>query len=164
MKFIPEAGSKRSGRAGGAAFIRGRENGSNDRVQASLAREHQIFVERGLESSRVGNAKNGIGRLDVVGDAEARFCLTSSRQPVIQIAANSQVERPISLRDRVLYVERELFHVRVAVKCEQATSLRQVEGKQDGALRNGGIRAAEGGKKRRVNDSKGVVLRKERLF
>ena len=41
-----------------------------DRVAAPDAGKHQVFIERSFQSARVGNAKNRVGRLDVVSDAE----------------------------------------------------------------------------------------------
>ena len=39
-----------------------------------------------------------------------------SGQAVVKVAANSEVEIPISLGDRILNVQRQFFHVGVAVE------------------------------------------------
>ena len=45
------------------------------RVVASQARKHQVLVERRFQCAGIGNAQHGVGRLDVVGDAQARLRL-----------------------------------------------------------------------------------------
>ena len=52
-------------------------------------------------------------------------------QTIVQVAADAEVERPVSPRDRILDVESEFFHVCVSVKCEQPSSARQVKWQQD---------------------------------
>ena len=44
-------------------------------VQAPDAGKHQIFVKWSFQSSRIGNAKNGVGLLDVVCNAQAAALL-----------------------------------------------------------------------------------------
>ena len=61
-------------------------------------------LERRLHRSRVGDTQDRVGRLDVVGKAKSRFNLTLSRETVVQIAAKTQIERPVPLRDGVLNV------------------------------------------------------------
>src|SRR5208282_5541233 len=63
--------------------------------------------------SRIGNTKDRVGLLDVVGDAEPRLRLTGNGDAVIQIATDSKIEVPVALRDGVLDVESELLHIRV---------------------------------------------------
>ena len=70
MKFVAKAG--RDG-------VRRTCVHPQERVQNVIgtpdAGEHQIFVKGRFESSRVGDAKHGVGPLNVVGDAQARLCL-----------------------------------------------------------------------------------------
>ena len=70
MKFVAKAGRDRICRASRACKQR-----VQDVVGAADAGEHQIFVKGRLESSRVGDAKNGVGPLNIVGDAQARLRL-----------------------------------------------------------------------------------------
>ena len=46
--------------------------------RSTRAADDQIFVERCLERSRVGEAKYGVGRLDVIGNTEPRLGLRGS--------------------------------------------------------------------------------------
>ena len=83
--------------------------------------------------SRVGNAKNGIGALDVVGDAEARLGFPVRGQSVVEIAAQSQVEAQFPLVIESCSVKSKFLHVGVAVEGVQAASagLGQIVGKQE---------------------------------
>src|SRR5271170_1084025 len=45
------------------------------RVRTALARQHQVFVERTLQRSRIGDAQHGVRALDAVGRAQSRLCL-----------------------------------------------------------------------------------------
>ena len=89
---------------------------SQDQGVASRAGQHQVFVERSFQHPRVGNAKHRVGLLHVVGDAQAGLGFAMGCQPVVEIAAQAEVERPASLGDRVLHIESKLFDVGVSVE------------------------------------------------
>ena len=72
VEFVALPGTNRSG---------GAEHGGDDRI-GSRAGQHQIFIEGAFQHAGVGSSKDGIARTDVVGDAEARFDLSSrERRP-----------------------------------------------------------------------------------
>jgi hypothetical protein len=52
--------------------------------------------------------------------------LPSSRQSVIEIAANAQVKQPVASRDLILRIQRKLFHVGMTAVVEQTAATRQV--------------------------------------
>ena len=56
-------------------------------------------------------------------------------QAVVQVATQAKVQRPRALGDRVLQIQRKLFHVRVPAKRKQPTSARQIDRQQRGARR-----------------------------
>ncbi len=57
-------------------------SGDKDGIRAAVAGEDQVLVEGRLEGARVGDAQHGGGRLDVVGDAEARLRLVGAVRPL----------------------------------------------------------------------------------
>src|SRR5712671_4189656 len=128
MKIVALAGRNRA---------RSSENAGEDALWIPVTRNNQVFIEGSFKDTGVGNPKNRICALDVVGDARARFRLAAAGDAAINVAANTDVEGPVALRDRVLNVEGHLFDVRVAMKMERTSSLRQVER----ARRVGRIRA-----------------------
>src|SRR5208337_919906 len=89
---------------------------------APFAGQDKIFIERTLQRSRIGNAQHRVGPLNVVSGSETRLGLTRNDQAVVQIAANSQVERPVSLGDRILQVKGQLFYIRMTAKWIQGTA------------------------------------------
>src|SRR3981081_1380633 len=111
VKFIAPAGAERSDR-----ICRTDQKRVQHRIGASGAGKDQIFVERCFQQARIGNAKDGVRLLYVVGDSEARLSFFMRRQAVVQIAAQAQIHGPISLRDCVLYVDREQLNIRVPVE------------------------------------------------
>ena len=90
VKFIAPARTQRSAEGVGAA-----EQRVENRVAASDAREHQVLIEGGFQNTRVGGAKNCVGLLDVVCDAEARLGFGWGGQTVVKVASNSKIERPL---------------------------------------------------------------------
>ena len=60
------------------------------RASASDAGEHQVFVERRFQCSRVGDTQNRVGLLNVVGDAQARLGLAGGGESVVDVTANSR--------------------------------------------------------------------------
>src|SRR5207244_1661938 len=92
-----------------------------DRVTRSQACQNQVLIERGLQNTRIGNPKNRICLLDVVGKAHARLRLTIMDDSAIQVLSKSHIEGPIAHVDCVLQVEPELLNVRMAAEWEQST-------------------------------------------
>src|SRR5277367_5950568 len=86
------------------------------RVAAPYVGKHQVFVKRTLHRSCVRNAENGVGALDVVRHAETRFSFSVRRKSVVEIAAQSEIQRPVSFGDRILDVKTKFLDVGVAVK------------------------------------------------
>ena len=72
------------------------------RVVASLAREHQVLVERSFHRAGVGNPQHGVGRLDVICDAQARLGLRGRDNAIVVVEAQAQIEGPVVLGDGVL--------------------------------------------------------------
>ncbi len=99
VEFIAEAGRQRS------KCVRCTEK---ERIQnrrtASHTGKYQVFVERTLQSARIGYAKNRAGRLDVVGDADPWFGLAGGSQAVVRVAAKTKIEGPALPRDGILGV------------------------------------------------------------
>jgi hypothetical protein len=96
---------------------RGRgESAIHNGVVATVAGQHEIFVERRLHDSRIGEAQYGICGFYVVRDAQPRLRLAVVRYTVVDITSNTQIEGPIVLRNRVLGVQSQFLHVRVAVE------------------------------------------------
>ena len=92
----------------------------DDRVTRSQACQNQVLIERGLQNTRIGNPKNRICLLDVVGKAHARLRLTIMDDSAIQVLSKSHIEGPIAHVDCVLQVEPELLNVRMAAEWEQS--------------------------------------------
>src|SRR5215471_18008688 len=102
VEFVSPAGDERIGDAR-IALQRGHQ-GIDYRIAAAGAGQDQVFVERRFKRPSVGNTKDGMAWLDVVGDAQARLGLRRVADPVVNVAANSQVERPVFPADCVLDV------------------------------------------------------------
>ena len=51
-------------------------------IEASEAGKNQILIERRFQRPRIGNAKDGVALLDVVGDAKPRFGLLGVESPL----------------------------------------------------------------------------------
>ena len=111
VEFIAPAGTERRRRVVSAA-----EQRVQHRRSAADAGEHQIFVKGGLECAGVGNPQNGVGGLDVVGRAEARLRFPVRGEAVVEVAAQTEIERPASFGDRVLKVDAELFDIGMTAK------------------------------------------------
>ena len=109
VELVAEAGLEGGGDAGGAEEQRG-----EDGVAAALAGEHEVLVEGGLEGAGVGDAQDGAGLLDGVGDADAGLGLAGDGEAVVEVAADAEVEEPVAGLDLVLDVEGELLDVGVA--------------------------------------------------
>ena len=114
VELVAEAGLEGGGDAGGAEEQR-REDG----VSAALAGEDEVFVEGCFERARVGDAEDGVGLLDGVGDSEAGFGLARDGEAVVEIAADADVDEPVAGFDLVLGVEGEFLDVGVAEEVEQ---------------------------------------------
>ena len=97
VKLVAESGLQRSRYA-----RRAQQQRSKHIIRASLTRQHEVFVERRFQRSRIRKAKNSVGLRDGVGDADARLRLTRNRQTVVKIAADTDVEEPVLERDLVL--------------------------------------------------------------
>src|SRR5437899_8103155 len=134
VELIAPSGAQRSGVGRGTG-----EQRIQDRRVAAFICEHQILIEGSLQYSRVGDAKHGIARLDVVGDPEARLGFPMGYKAIVEITAQANVESPVAFRDGVLGVKSQLFHVGVTVKCEKRAALRQIEGRKDSARIGGGL-------------------------
>ena len=106
------------------------------RVEAAAAGQHQVLVERRLQRSRIRRPQHRVGLLDAVRTAQPRFRLARVRQSVVHVAANPHVEQPVTGRDLVLKVERQLLHVRVAQKVVVVPAARQIVGIQRRARRS----------------------------
>src|SRR5665213_2007877 len=89
----------------------GGDQSADNRVYWPKTRKHQVFVEWSFQCARVGHSKDGVARLDSVGNTDSRFGLAGNRQPIVKVAAHAQVEEPRSLGDLVLKVERKFLHV-----------------------------------------------------
>ena len=112
-----EAGVELIAKAGTAARWRRRASSraaGRARRWAALTGKDEILVERSFQRARIGDAEDGIGALDVVSDTESRLGLASNGQAVVEIAANAEIEEPVSGLDLVLQIERELLDVGVA--------------------------------------------------
>src|SRR6266702_5067857 len=86
------------------------------RVGTSGARKHQVLVEWGFQHSRIRSAKNRVGLLDVVGDADTRLGFAMRSEAVVNIATQSQIYGPVPPGNRILQEQREQFNVGVAAE------------------------------------------------
>ena len=114
VEFIAVAGAQRRGGHAGAARYERLER-VDHRVVASLARQHQVLVERSLHGAGIGNAQDRVGRLDIVGDAQARLGLRGAGDAVVFVEAQPEIEGPVVDGDGVLDVESEFLDVGMAV-------------------------------------------------
>src|SRR5271166_4833282 len=76
--------------------------------------ESTRFSLNGVQRACIRGAKDHVDGLDIVGKSYPGLGLSSGREPVIEVAADSQIERPVALGDRVLNVQRKLLYVGVA--------------------------------------------------
>src|ERR1700722_18899442 len=106
-------------------------------IAASLAGEHKVLVEWCFQCARIGDAEHSIRRLDAVGDTQARLSLTGYSQTVIEIAANSNIEKPVPGLDLILEIESHLLNVGMAKVVEITSSASEVIGQQDRIERTG---------------------------
>src|ERR1700732_695187 len=111
MKFIAKAGLDRI-----CSACRASEERVQDIIRAPDAGEHQIFVKGRFESSRVGDAKNGVGPLNIVGESQTRLRLAASAQTIVLVATDAQIERPVFPGDGVLDVDRQFLYICVQRK------------------------------------------------
>ena len=93
-----------------------RHEGVDNGVVAAFAGQNQVFVKGCLKYPRVGNSQHRIRRLDVIRYPQPRFRLLCGHQSVVEIAANTEVERQVALRNRVLQIQRQFLHVGVAAE------------------------------------------------
>ncbi len=91
MELVAEAGLEGGGDSGGAE-----EQRRKDGVAAALAGEDEVLVEGGFEGARVGDAQDGVGSVDGVGDADAGFGLAGDGEAVVEIAADAEVDEPVA--------------------------------------------------------------------
>ena len=136
-----------------------REDGIQHWIQAALAAEHQVLVERRLLRTRVGEAQYRRSFFKVVADAHPRLRLSLDAQSVVEISANPQVEQPRPSRNLVFTVEPELLHIGPPVVAVVIASARQVIGPQHGVV----SRAARH-VQIRIDDADLEVLAKKRLL
>src|ERR1700716_1056409 len=113
VKFIAPAGAERSDR-----ICRTDQKRVQHRISASGAGKDQVLIEGGFQQTRIGNAKDCVRLLHIVGDSEARLGFFVRREAVVQVAAQTQIHGPISLGDCVLHVEGEKLNVSVPVERE----------------------------------------------
>ena len=112
MELIAEAGLQCSRNPRSASKQR-RKN----IVSASRTGEHQIFIERSLKRTRIRDTQDGIGLLNVVRSAYARFRPTRDGQTVVEISADTEVEDPVSCLDLVQNIQSEFLDVGVTKEC-----------------------------------------------
>ena len=86
MEFVAPARPERRG----VARPNGGHDGVDHRIVAALAGEHQVLVERRLQSAGVGSAHHGVRPLDVVSHAEPRLKLFFLGEAVVEIGAQTQ--------------------------------------------------------------------------
>ena len=87
VEFISKAGTQ--------WIVRGRRTDQKriqDSIAASDTGKYQIFVERRFQCASIGNAKNGIGFLDIVSDPNARLSLPCRGDSIVKIATQPQVQ------------------------------------------------------------------------
>src|SRR5271170_8111024 len=82
MKLVAKA-RLHCARHPGRAIEQRREHG----IGATLAGKHKILVERRFQSARIRDARYSVGSLDVVGQTQARLCLSGAGQAVVQVTA-----------------------------------------------------------------------------
>src|ERR1019366_4082342 len=78
-------------------------------------------IKRSLQGARIGNSKNRVRLPDIVGNAQARLRLRGGGEPVVKVAPDTQIERPVALRNGVLNIHRQLFHVGMSKEGIQGT-------------------------------------------
>ena len=127
MELVAETRLQSSGNARSA-----RQQWIKDVVQTPLAGEHEIFVKRSLERSSIRYPQNGVGWLDVVRDANARFGLARVGQTVVKIPADAEIKDPIAGLDLVFNIEGQLLDIGMAKIGIKRTAAGKVIGKQVG--------------------------------
>jgi len=58
-----------------------------DSIAAAQTGQNQVFIEWGLHYASVRRAQDGVGPLDVVGDAEARLSFPVDSEPIVEVAS-----------------------------------------------------------------------------
>ena len=69
--------------------------------------------------------------LDAVRDPKPRLSLPCSGETIVEIAAQAQVQRPVSFCDVVAHVQSKFFHVGVAIEVVRRSTAGQVVWSQD---------------------------------
>ena len=90
------------------------EKRSKHSIRTSGARQHEILVERRLQSASIGNAQHRAGTLEAVSDAHTRFRLARYREAVIQITADTEIEEPVPGLDLVLDIHGQFLDIGAA--------------------------------------------------
>ena len=112
VKFIATAGTER----GRDWRLKQPSSGFRTGLLHPMLERTRFSLKGVSRDARVGDTKNRVASLDVVGNSETRLRLLRCGKTVIKVASNAEVKRPVSFRNRVLNVERELLHIRVPVK------------------------------------------------
>ncbi len=103
-------------------------------VGAPGAGEDEVLIERRFEGTRVGNPKHSFGWLHVIGNADSRLGLVCTREAVVNILAQSEIEVPVTSLDLVFGVECKFLHIRMAKVAVIASTACEVMGRQDGEV------------------------------
>jgi hypothetical protein len=106
------------------------ENAREDAGRIPETSDDQVFVEGSFQNPGVGNPQHGVRRLNVVGYTQSKFDLAVLTDTAVDIAAHTEVERPIARSDCVLQIERHFLDVGVAMKPKEITSTGQVKWEQ----------------------------------
>src|SRR6185437_16871966 len=80
-------------------------------IRASDAGDDQVLVERSFQFARVGSPQDSVGAFYIVRKPDSRLGFIMSGKPVVEVAAQSEVDRPISFAYGVLRVQRELLYI-----------------------------------------------------
>ena len=73
----------------GRAVAKRLEDALNNGVVAAVDGKNQVLVEGGLLHAGIGDAKDGVGALDVVGEANAGLDHALHGEPVVEVAADA---------------------------------------------------------------------------
>src|SRR5580698_1381747 len=83
-------------------------------IRTSGTRQHEILVERRLQSAGIGNAQHGVRTFEAVSDTHTRFRLARYREAVVQITADTDVEEPVTSLDLILDIHGQFLDIGVA--------------------------------------------------
>src|SRR5436305_13400746 len=133
MELVPPAGTKGSRSEAGTNQKR-----VQHRIGTARAGKYQVLVERGFQYARIRGTEDSIGLLNVVRDTQPWFGFVVRSQAVVEIAAQTQIKRPIAFGNRVLDEHGQQLDIGVAAERKQrSTGARQVKRCQRCARRAG---------------------------